>query len=549
MNDSAQRRNENPNHTREISRSSSTRRRDASATETSLALMRIHWVFWVLGAAILLPWNAMITAIPFFVERMSNSPFRSTFSSYFSAIYQLTSFISLYISSVTKSSKSSRIIFSHGILTITLGSLFLSTLIPSRPLPFFIFSLTVGAIQAAAVSFLLTAVVAYAAYFGPMAMQSIMSGQAAVAVVVSIIQLITILSTSSRGHHTTTPATEPQPTKTPVSRSASYFFFISTMALSFSYMAYRRLTRMPLFRSTVSTFEAAKVNQETAQYAALPEDEPTVPFSAGIDSDEDEEGALLTMSTSVSSLPTPHGAGTLHASSAAPRETHHDPPLEGMGEVEPVQNAGFWRIWWTNAMFNVSVIIIYVVTLAVFPAITSAVKSVDPKSNPHIFTAVHFLVFNTSDWIGRYVCSYKLFQIWSRKTLMGLSVSRLLFILLFLACNVSLGALPTTPDEPAPTSIAPRMILTQRNDKDISFVISDTAFFVLLAAFGFTNGWLTSLIMMAAPSLEHNKRMRKEWVDTAAVCGSFSLAAGLTLGSGLNFVIRGLACGCNPFLH
>ncbi|KAG8806105.1 hypothetical protein FRC17_005177 [Serendipita sp. 399] len=166
-------------------------------------------------------------------------------------------------------------------------------------------------------------------------------------------------------------------------------------------------------------------------------------------------------------------------------------------------------------MFNVSVIIVYIVTLAVFPAITSAVKSVDPKSNPQIFIAVHFLVFNSADWIGRSVCSFKIFQIWGRKTLMALSVSRLLFILMFLACNVNLG-FPTTPDEPVPATISPRISLTQLIKDNISFVLPDSAFFILLVIFGFTNGWLTSLIMMAAPSLEHNKRMRKEWVDTAA---------------------------------
>lgn len=70
---------------------------------------------------------------------------------------------------------------------------------------------------------------------------------------------------------------------------------------------------------------------------------------------------------------------------------------------------------------------------------------------------------------------------------------------------------------------------------------------------------------MAAPSLEHNKRMRKEWVDTAAVGASFryvhfrgltivlltrpSLAAGLVFGSIANFAIRGMVCDCNPFIQ
>ena len=78
---------------------------------------------------------------------------------------------------------------------------------------------------------------------------------------------------------------------------------------------------------------------------------------------------------------------------------------------------------------------------------------------------------------------------------------------------------------------------------------SDFIFFSILLVFGITNGHVTSVSMMAAASLEHNKRLRKEEVDTAAVVAQFSLAAGLVLGSIANFGIRARICNCNPFLH
>lgn len=59
-----------------------------------------------------------------------------------------------------------------------------------------------------------------------------------------------------------------------------------------------------------------------------------------------------------------------------------------------------------------------------------------------------------------------------------------------------------------------------------------------------------SLCMMAAPSLEHNPELLKEeQVDVAAVVASFFLAGGLTLGGFASFGIRGLICGCNPFVE
>jgi equilibrative nucleoside transporter 1/2/3 len=170
-----------------------------------------------------------------------------------------------------------------------------------------------------------------------------------------------------------------------------------------------------------------------------------------------------------------------------------------------------------------------------YPAITAAVHSVNPLSfsalsNPLLFNAVHFLVFNAGDWIGRFICSFSLFQVWSRKRIALLSLSRVMFVPLFLACNLD-GEAQSNPGGSSP------------------LINSDFVFFSILLLFGITNGHVTSVSMMAAASLEHNKRLRKEQVDTAAVIAQFSLAAGLVVGSIANFGIRARICACNPFLH
>jgi solute carrier family 29 (equilibrative nucleoside transporter), member 1/2/3 len=71
----------------------------------------------------------------------------------------------------------------------------------------------------------------------------------------------------------------------------------------------------------------------------------------------------------------------------------------------------------------------------------------------------------------------------------------------------------------------------------------------ILLLFGTSNGYVSSLCMMAAPSLEFNRRLggRREDVDIAATVASFCLVGGLAIGSIASFAVRAAICGCNPF--
>jgi equilibrative nucleoside transporter 1/2/3 len=99
--------NESPTRTRGTSRDTGGNP-SAHPSDTSKATKRIHRIYFLLGAAILLPWNAMITTFPYSLERLADSHLRSTFASYFSAVYQLASFGALAHASYT----SSQVIFS-----------------------------------------------------------------------------------------------------------------------------------------------------------------------------------------------------------------------------------------------------------------------------------------------------------------------------------------------------------------------------------------------------------------------------------------------------
>lgn len=66
---------------------------------------------------------------------------------------------------------------------------------------------------------------------------------------------------------------------------------------------------------------------------------------------------------------------------------------------------------------------------------------------------------------------------------------------------------------------------------------------------GYTNGYVSSLGMLAASSLEHNPRLkgRREDVDVAATVGGSFIMAGLAVGAFLSFGVRAAICDCNPF--
>ena len=80
-------------------------------------------------------------------------------------------------------------------------------------------------------------------------------------------------------------------------------------------------------------------------------------------------------------------------------------------------------------------------------------------------------------------------------------------------------------------------------------ISSDWLFMFILLLFGLSNGYVSSLCMMSAPSVEHNPRLkgRVEDVDVAATVASFCLVGGLAVGSFTSFGVRAAVCNCNPF--
>jgi solute carrier family 29 (equilibrative nucleoside transporter), member 1/2/3 len=219
---------------------------------------------------------------------------------------------------------------------------------------------------------------------------------------------------------------------------------------------------------------------------------------------------------------------------------------ESVAEVPPVNlKKRILDIARRNASYEFAVAYVFMVTLvrsncsecplwcmtnngafqSVFPPITISVVPVNPSIDPLIFSSIHFLVFNIGDFSGRYLCSIPRLLIWSAERLLTLSLIRTLFIPLFLMCNIG------TRTEPP-------------------LINSDILFFMILLIFGASNGYISSLCMMSAPSLEHNPRLkgRKDDVDVVATVVNFCLVGGLVLGSVMSFGVKAAMCSCNPFI-
>lgn len=354
----------------------------------------------------------------------------------------------------------------------------LSTFFKPSPGIFAAFVMVNGAAQAAAGGYFQTSLIAVASLFGPPAVQAMIAGQAAVAVVVSGVQVISSAS-SIRGGINGEVAGDGSAEE----KAAFIFFALSTIFLIGSYLAQNWLIKLPIYDQVAGPLE-----RSAQQKIAL----------------EVDERPSRRRSLSHVSL------------SRATAEV-----------VEEYPNV--MRVAKANILYEIGVACVFMITLSVFPPITISVSPTNPAFHPLLFAAIHFLVFNISDFLGRWTCSFRALQVWSAKKLVVMSLGRVFFIPLFLMCNVK----------------RPANVLNS-----IPPISSDVAFMLLMFAFGWTNGYVSTLCLMVAPSVEHNPNLKGRLadVDVAATVASFALVGGLALGSFASFAVRAAICNCNPFI-
>ena len=156
-----------------------------------------------------------------------------------------------------------------------------------------------------------------------------------------------------------------------------------------------------------------------------------------------------------------------------------------------------------------TVCMVFVITIGIFPATISKLSIGNHSSTGFYSIYIPFLfwLFNLGDVLGRATPAFYFYP-FHINTLWIASLSRVIFVPLFLLCDLPSTILPT---------LFPGIIWP--------------IFFMLL--FAFTNGYIASCSMMAAPKLIKNS-------NDLEICGTIMvgyLTLGLFLGSILSFLI------------
>ncbi|XP_060703723.1 equilibrative nucleoside transporter 1-like isoform X2 [Hemiscyllium ocellatum] len=159
------------------------------------------------------------------------------------------------------------------------------------------------------------------------------------------------------------------------------------------------------------------------------------------------------------------------------------------------------------------VCLVFTVTIGVFPAVTVDVKSnisADGTWGTYFIPICCFLLFNVFDWIGRSLTAVCMWPRKDSKFLPVLVLARIIFIPVFMLCNVHPRRMPV-------------------------FFTHDAWYIVFMMFFAFSNGYLASLCMCYGP-----KNVFATEAETAGAIMAFFLSLGLATGACLSFLFRGL---------
>ncbi|CAG5132053.1 unnamed protein product [Candidula unifasciata] len=180
--------------------------------------------------------------------------------------------------------------------------------------------------------------------------------------------------------------------------------------------------------------------------------------------------------------------------------------LNGVNKVEYFVSI-IKKVW----MYSISVCLVFTVTLSVFPAICSLIKSSSDDSNAWTRTyftpVVCFLLFNVGDFIGRLSTFIVKYPGSHRPALLlFFCVLRIGFIPLLMLCNVQ--------------------------PRHLTFVLDNDAYpIVLITLLGLTNGYLGTLCMSFGPI-----GVRDEHLEGAGMMLALAMTIGLAAGSGLSML-------------
>lgn len=571
------------------------------------------WIIFLLqGLGMNYPWNVFITAVLYFHVRLESTPFQDNFENIFSLCYSMANlcFMVLVVLLAHRPFFDMRVsVFWPQVFT---ALIFTATTIMVKMqiegTVFFAITCTFVLFCGVTAALVQAGIFGLAGRFPSIYTQAVMSGQGIAGIVVSITSLCSALATSCK-HAEALPSNET------VFPEAFYFFMTSTIVVVLTVMSFLAMNKSDFARHYAFSLELEDqetVNDSSAESNLNPnfqDHEQTVmdvAMASSLEHSSASPGQSMSGSKlgskkakkSILSSPVFQKSPTVRAVGSSRSETstgtnYSEPSVsvvaEDRGEnLEALTNVvaspssfadtmqkniegGHYlpdrqialeskRIPTCKLIYMIgrhcfSVCFVFAVTLSVFPAITSDIRSKSNLKNercPHagrfpfgagIWQALFFLIFNVGDTVGRLLAG--LGRPFAAHHVVWVSLSRVIFIPLFLLCNLAAKSRASS-SPPSLFSVGFSSELESVNENShvftVGFFHEDYWPVLFMALMAISNGWVASLEMMAGPLT-----VPRDQQSRAGTIMAFFLVLGLVLGSIFSFGVRSIACNCNPF--
>ncbi|KAK0543255.1 hypothetical protein OC846_006214 [Tilletia horrida] len=565
---------------------------------TSTSRIAISTSFVLLGAGVLLSFNALISPTEYFRSRFKATPYENTFSSWIVSVYNITSIVfgahatatlgreqrkrrekmAFPVQDPEEQPRKQRLpivgpaiqrISSNGlIVVVTLILLAVSTnfrYVPPPPQPatvttetvkvpansYFYFVMAVSVLLAASVSYLQNAVVAICSIFGPDAMSLMLTGQGVIGLSISLVQLAAAWAQSDPALQAQIKAAAQDPKSPfvdPAIAAARIFFSTGAALMLLTLISFFLLIRSQVWKEVVEQASTAPSSRSRSsrrnRRRSEGRDGRRSSSSRAEDADQDgveaDDGdASRPLYASQHSFAS---ANSVASSVAAQREKRGGLLSLRLSSATRSSLARLWDIQRQTMALCLSIGYIFVLTLALFPALTARVQSVGYTDSKHparwqtplVFSALHFVAFNLADLIGRSLPGLlpSVFLVKRTGAVVVLTLSRTILLPLLRGCNLPRAAGASSPAQPQ------------------SFLRNDVAFFVIMFLMGASNGILATSIFIAGPGQVRAFRSSASASHTAsgsaaatksaqalsATVFSYWLTLGLAVGSALSFV-------------
>ncbi|KDQ20016.1 hypothetical protein BOTBODRAFT_384349 [Botryobasidium botryosum FD-172 SS1] len=360
----------------------------------------IRLVYFLLGVSVGLPWYALFTASPYLLTRLDGWRLQPAFMSYLMLVSCISEASVLALASWTTTKV--RVLVDHGIMraisqfnashrirasisvfAITFPILAVSPSFTLSPSLFASLVTTIAILQSAGRAYLSVAIVTHASTYGPLAIHACISGQSTSGCLISTTQYIIALATAVGQRHSDSPDRRRPAEKGAIEASAIMFFGVATAFM---------VGILALHANVVSKMD---VDWEYPRVASS------------------ENESLLSWEGSIN-------------------ETR----------ATKCTTADKLNVAKINMAYNLAVGYVCMTSMAVWPAITISIASVNwgPSSSlffsPSLFISFHFFLTTISKWIGTILASFPRFTVWSSRKILYISLARTIFIPLLLLCNI-----------------------------------------------------------------------------------------------------------------